>query len=77
MQSWELPSLLLTASSSDSGFRVRVAGRIAWHVSWLYGGLCMAVFLVRTMKRIIFHEARQYSAACALSPRFACRHAAQ
>jgi hypothetical protein len=45
-----------------------VAGRIAWHVSWLYGGLCMAVFLVRTMKRIIFHEARQYSAPCALRP---------
>ena len=35
-------------------------------MSWFYGGLCMAVFLVRTMKRIIFHEARQYSA-------FTCR----
>ena len=42
--------------------RCDCAGRIAWHVSWVYGGLCMAVFLVRTMKRIIFHEARQYSA---------------
>ena len=54
------------SSVGGDRFRVSMAGRIAWHVSWLYGGLCMAVFLVRTMKRIIFHEARQYSAASAL-----------
>lgn len=28
---------------------------------WVYGALCMAVFTVRTIKRVIFHEARQYS----------------
>ncbi len=27
---------------------------------WGYGSLCMAIFTVRTIKRIIFHEARQY-----------------
>jgi hypothetical protein len=37
------------------------AGRVAWHVLWVYGALCMAVFTVRTIKRVIFHEARQYS----------------
>jgi hypothetical protein len=36
------------------------AGRVAWHVLWVYGALCMAVFTVRTIKRVIFHEARQY-----------------
>ncbi|KAK9829499.1 hypothetical protein WJX72_006228 [[Myrmecia] bisecta] len=38
-----------------------LAGGWAYHVAWFYGSLCMAVFMVRTMKRIIFHEARQYS----------------
>ena len=36
------------------------AGRVAWHVLWVYGALCMAVFTVRTVKRVIFHEARLY-----------------
>ncbi len=36
-------------------------GRVAWYVLWGYGALCMAIFTVRTIKRVIFHEARQYS----------------
>jgi hypothetical protein len=39
---------------------VHAAGRVVWHVLWVYGALCMAVFTVRTIKRVIFHEARQY-----------------
>lgn len=34
-------------------------GRVTWHVMWVYSSLCMAVFIVRTIKRVIFHEARQ------------------
>jgi hypothetical protein len=37
------------------------AGGMAYHVVWVYSSLCMAVFLVRTTKRIIFQEARHYS----------------
>lgn len=36
-------------------------GGAAYHVVWAYGSLCTAVFLVRTMKRVIFQEARTYS----------------
>eukprot|EP00798_Chlamydomonas_sp_ICE-L_P015556 gene15554-21650_t len=32
----------------------------AYYGALLYGGLCMAVFLVRTIKRIMFAEARNY-----------------
>uniref|UniRef100_A0A061SMH0 Integral membrane hrf1 family protein n=1 Tax=Tetraselmis sp. GSL018 TaxID=582737 RepID=A0A061SMH0_9CHLO len=31
-----------------------------YYALWGYGSLCSAVFLVRTMKRIIFHEVRHY-----------------
>ncbi len=34
---------------------------MGYHVVWAYGSLCMAIFLVRTMKRVIFQEARHYS----------------
>lgn len=33
----------------------------AYHAVWAYGSLCCAIFLVRTMKRVIFQEARTYS----------------
>jgi hypothetical protein len=36
-------------------------GSVGYHVVWTYGALCMAVFLVRTMKRVIFSESSQYS----------------
>lgn len=36
-------------------------GRMAYYGMWLYGSLASAIFLVRTMKRIIFQEARDYS----------------
>jgi protein transport protein YIF1 len=36
-------------------------GRTGYHVAWAYGSLCMAVFLVRTMKRAIYQEARHYA----------------
>ena len=34
---------------------------MGYHIVWAYGSLCMAIFLVRTMKRVIFQEARHYS----------------
>ena len=37
------------------------AGLWAYRAAWVYGSLCMAVFMVRTMKRVIFYESRQYS----------------
>lgn len=39
----------------------QLAGKWGYWAGWMYGSLCMAVFLVRTMKRIIFQEARNYS----------------
>ncbi|GAB4817101.1 hypothetical protein N2152v2_004147 [Parachlorella kessleri] len=36
-------------------------GGMGYHIVWAYGSLCMAIFLVRTMKRVIFQEARHYS----------------
>ncbi|EFN56097.1 hypothetical protein CHLNCDRAFT_144674 [Chlorella variabilis] len=36
-------------------------GGTTYHAVWAYGSLCAAVFLVRTMKRVIFQEARTYS----------------
>jgi len=38
----------------------QVGGKWAYYLVWVYGGLCMAIFLVRTMKRILFQEARNY-----------------
>lgn len=32
-----------------------------YRVAWAYGALSMAIFLVRSMKRVIFHEARHYN----------------
>mmetsp|Transcript_21071 Transcript_21071/g.54030 ORF Transcript_21071/g.54030 Transcript_21071/m.54030 type:complete len:105 (-) Transcript_21071:193-507(-) len=37
-----------------------IGGSSAYYVLWAYCSICTAVFLVRTMKRIIFHEVRQY-----------------
>ncbi|GBF88884.1 transport protein [Raphidocelis subcapitata] len=39
----------------------QLGGRAAYYAVWGYGSLCMGVFLVRTMKRVIFQEARQYA----------------
>lgn len=36
-------------------------GPVGYHAVWAYGGLCMAIFLVRTMKRVIFLESNHYS----------------
>ncbi|KDD76261.1 hypothetical protein H632_c294p2 [Helicosporidium sp. ATCC 50920] len=42
------------------GLAASLSGRAAlFHVAWVYGSLASAVFLVRSMKRIIFQEARQ------------------
>lgn len=32
----------------------------AYYITWFYTSLCMASFLVRTMKRLLFAEARRY-----------------
>ncbi|KAL4448647.1 hypothetical protein ABPG75_005866 [Micractinium tetrahymenae] len=36
-------------------------GGAAYHVVWAYGSLCIAIFLVRTLKRAILQESRAYS----------------
>ena len=38
-----------------------VTGGWSYYAAWIYGSLCMATFIVRTMKRVLFREARQYS----------------
>ncbi|KAI8463259.1 MAG: YIF1-domain-containing protein [Monoraphidium minutum] len=38
----------------------QLGGRMAYYAVWGYGCTCMGVFMVRTMKRVIFQEARQY-----------------
>ncbi|GIL76058.1 hypothetical protein Vretimale_5693 [Volvox reticuliferus] len=38
----------------------QLGGRWAYWAAWTYGSLCMAIFLVRTMKRVIFQETRGY-----------------
>ena len=35
------------------------AGRWAFRVAWAYGAAMCGVFLVRTLKCVIFHEARR------------------
>lgn len=37
-----------------------LGGYWGYYISWAYGSLCCGVFLVRTMKRFIFAELRQY-----------------
>jgi hypothetical protein len=39
---------------------VGLASRAGYYALLLWGGLCTAVFLVKTMKRILYAEARQY-----------------
>ena len=36
------------------------AGRIGYWASFVYGSLCTAIFLVRTLKRVIYQEAKNY-----------------
>ena len=39
---------------------VLVAGKWGYYAAWLYLSTCMAVFLVRTLKRAVFQEVRNY-----------------
>jgi hypothetical protein len=36
------------------------AGKWGYYALWAYGSLAMAIFMVRTMKRVIFQEAKHY-----------------
>ena len=37
-----------------------LGGRGAFWLAWGYGSLCSAIFLVRTLKRVVFQEAKGY-----------------
>ena len=52
---------MLLAATSQLMLACARAGLWAYRAAWVYGSLCMAVFMVRTMKRVIFYESRQYS----------------
>jgi hypothetical protein len=39
-----------------------VAGKWSYYVAGAYGSLAMAIFMVKTMKRVIFQETRSYGA---------------
>ena len=39
---------------------VLFAGKWGYYAAWLYLSTCMAVFLVRTLKRAVFQEVRNY-----------------
>ncbi|KAK9840708.1 hypothetical protein WJX84_009926 [Apatococcus fuscideae] len=43
-----------------------LAGRYVYWAVWAYGALCMAIFSVRTMKRILYQEAHQFGAEASL-----------
>lgn len=46
---------------------LKTTGSWAWRAAWLYGSLCNAIFLVRTMKQIIFQDAKSYGTNLALT----------
>jgi hypothetical protein len=39
---------------------LRLAGKWGYYALGAYGSLCMAIFMVKTMKRVIFQETRTY-----------------
>ena len=41
--------------------RIVLAGAWGYRIVWAYGTAAIGVVLVRTIKRVIFYEARQYS----------------
>jgi hypothetical protein len=44
-----------------------LAGKWGYYALGAYGSLCMAIFMVKTMKRVIFQETRTYGEpACLL-----------
>jgi hypothetical protein len=43
-----------------TGAIVRLAGKWGYYALGAYGSLCMAIFMVKTMKRVIFQETRTY-----------------
>lgn len=51
------------------------AGSWSFYAAWVYGSLCMATFIVRTMKRVLFREARQYSKCSAAVQQKNCKTA--
>jgi len=48
--------VLLTFQVFGSWIRVR----FTFLFFWIYSSLCMGVFLVRSLKRLMYHEARHY-----------------
>lgn len=48
-------------AASISLFSHIILGRIGYHIVWFYGSLCMAIFLVRTMKRIVLADANYHA----------------
>ncbi len=51
----------LCVSLCQFTYAMSVIGGWSYYAAWIYGSLCMATFIVRTMKRVLFREARQYS----------------
>lgn len=62
----EAPTLDVVAYGGYAfiGISVTVVTRFlstyAYYIAWVYTSLCMAIFLVRTMKRLLFTETRRY-----------------
>jgi hypothetical protein len=50
----------LGETSGDKVVTAVRAGAWPYRIITFYVGLMLAIFMVRTMKRVIFHEARQY-----------------
>lgn len=44
-----------------AGVQLTTGSASAYHAVWAYGSLCAAIFLVRSMKRVILQEAHTYS----------------
>ncbi|KAK9814872.1 hypothetical protein WJX73_000954 [Symbiochloris irregularis] len=54
-------AMVAAIPSSIPGHSTGAAALWLYRLTWLYGSLCMAIFIVRSMKRVIFHEARHYN----------------
>jgi hypothetical protein len=52
----ELAGTVLCADA----YVVWLAGKWGYYALGAYGSLCMAIFMVKTMKRVIFQETRTY-----------------
>nr|GMD57266.1 protein YIF1B-like [Ipomoea batatas] len=62
-----LLDIVAYAGYTFAGLSVAILGKILWNYSYYFlmpwAGLCMGIFLVKTMKRVLFAEVRTYDSS--------------